>query len=211
MVDLDFDFEIPQSYKKLIPYAVCLAAAAIIIAILSGGESAAPRSELAADDTSPLTMREDEVESLRDRAEKSPQDAFVAYETYMSRQLEAILSYVRGAGEVHAQVMLDFGPAFEYHQGEETSETVTEEEDAQGGTRDIFEKQQSMILSILRKASGDEKPVVRRVEGGEIRGVLVVATGADDVQTRANLKEAVTTLLDVPSFKVTVLPGERGN
>lgn len=60
-------------------------------------------------------------------------------------------------------------------------------------------------LVIVR--SGDqEKPVVVKTEKPKIRGILVVAKGADNIEVKKWIIEAVTRSLDVPSHRVAVLP-----
>ncbi len=207
------DFEMPKNYRKLIPYAVCLGAAAIIIAVIGGGsETTAPQTEVGPQQPDPQRgLSSDEIAGLESSAEGSPEEALVAYQQYLSGQLEAILSRVRGSGGVHVAVMLEFGPTFTYHDDVDTTESETEEEDAEGGTRSAKEQQQSSILAVLRKASGDEKPVLRRIDAGEVRGILVVAEGAGDLRIKAQLRDAVSTLMNIPAYKVTVLPAEGGD
>lgn len=39
-----------------------------------------------------------------------------------------------------------------------------------------------------------------------VRGVLVVAKGADNIQVKAWITEAVQKVLDVPAYKISILP-----
>ena len=49
-------------------------------------------------------------------------------------------------------------------------------------------------------------PVVIETKKPAIRGVLVVAKGADNIQVKKWIIEAVTRSLDVPSHRVAVMP-----
>jgi stage III sporulation protein AG len=51
-----------------------------------------------------------------------------------------------------------------------------------------------------------EVPIVLETKKPEIRGVLIVAKGADNIQIEKWIKESVTRLLDVPSHRVSVMP-----
>ena len=51
-----------------------------------------------------------------------------------------------------------------------------------------------------------EVPIVVETKKPAIRGVLVVAKGADNIQVKKWIVEAVTRSLDVPSHRVSVLP-----
>ncbi|NUJ69844.1 stage III sporulation protein AG, partial [Pseudoalteromonas sp. 2102] len=60
-------------------------------------------------------------------------------------------------------------------------------------------------IVIVRKGD-EETPLVLQTRKPEIRGVLVVAKGADQVQVKKWIVEAVTRTLNVPSHRVAVLP-----
>jgi stage III sporulation protein AG len=61
-------------------------------------------------------------------------------------------------------------------------------------------------LVLLQSASGANEPVVIREVHPEIAGVLVLAGGASNPVLRERLIQAVETVLDVPSYRVMVLP-----
>ncbi|GAY75183.1 hypothetical protein NBRC111894_737 [Sporolactobacillus inulinus] len=52
---------------------------------------------------------------------------------------------------------------------------------------------------------GNKVPVVIGNEQPTVRGVIVVARGADQSSTKVAIMDAVSTVLDLPSYKVTVL------
>lgn len=55
--------------------------------------------------------------------------------------------------------------------------------------------------------SGDkEVPLVVETVKPSIKGVLVVAKGAEDIKIKSMIVEAVTRALDVPSHRVSVQP-----
>jgi len=60
----------------------------------------------------------------------------------------------------------------------------------------------------LSVSSGN--PILLEIKGPQVIGVLVVADGARDAFVREKLMQATATLLDVPLYKVQVMPREGG-
>ncbi len=106
-------------------------------------------------------------------------------ERSLARDLEAILSRIKGAGEVHVEVALEGGQIQDYVQdrvnGEETVAVV------QGPVK--------------------SSPLIRQVRRPEVKGVLVVAQGGTDPSVREELVRAVQSAMGVPIHMVRVSPG----
>ena len=51
-----------------------------------------------------------------------------------------------------------------------------------------------------------EGPIISETKKPSVRGVLVVAKGAENIQIKKWIIEAVTRSLDVPSHRVSVMP-----
>jgi stage III sporulation protein AG len=58
----------------------------------------------------------------------------------------------------------------------------------------------------MSRKGNDEHPIVLETKKPVIRGVLVVAQGAENIHVKQMILEAVTRVLDVPQHKVAVLP-----
>lgn len=58
---------------------------------------------------------------------------------------------------------------------------------------------------MVQKGETDEPLVVETMKP-KIRGVLVVAEGAENIEVKKWIIEAVTRVLDVPSYRVAVMP-----
>jgi len=132
------------------------------------------------------------------------------YQKSLQTDLERILSQVAGAGRVSVNVTLDGGPSYLYGENETVTEKKTDEKDRNGGTRLIDEVSRVVQMVILHQGSGGDKPVVVQVKRPQVTGVLVVADGAADSRVRARLIEAVSTLLDLPTYRVVVVPRSTG-
>lgn len=206
-------FGISGRYTRYIPYVVCLFAAAVLIVVMSGGLFEAPPSAVRDSDQHPDTEPPSWLAVSGDSPASLPvhgQD-LLAFQDHLSEQVASILSEVKGAGTVQVRIMLEWGPTFTYHEDARGSDSDTREEDSEGGTREIVERQRETALSVLRGAGGAEEPVITRVDSGQIRGVLVVAEGASDPRVKAELTSAVATLLDISSHRVIVLAGKEGS
>src|SRR5690606_40596984 len=82
---------------------------------------------------------------------------------------------------------------------------TTNEEDEKGGKRQIEDQSKEDQLVIIKEGDKDI-PLVSETRKPEIKGVLVVAGGAEKMQVKKWIVEAVTRVLDVPSHKVAVMP-----
>lgn len=87
-----------------------------------------------------------------------------------------------------------------------TTKTQTTEETANdGGQRKVTDSSTDTQLVILK--NGDkEVPIVVQTKKPPIRGVLVVAKGAQNIEVKKWIVEAVTRVLGVPSYRVAVEP-----
>lgn len=126
------------------------------------------------------------------------------YTTVLERKLEDILSRLKGVGEVKVMITLEeteeVVPAFNTTKNNET----TKETDSQGGTREII--REDMTIQVV---TGDEgSPIVLKEIKPTIRGVIVIAEGADDLSVKEMLYEAVKTALGIPGNRVEVYSGK---
>ncbi|HHV45553.1 MAG TPA: sporulation stage III protein AG [Tissierellia bacterium] len=126
------------------------------------------------------------------------------YTTVLERKLEDILSRLKGVGEVKVMITLEeteeVVPAFNTTKNNEN----TKETDSQGGTREII--REDMTIQVV---TGDEgSPIVLKEIKPTIRGVIVIAEGADDLSVKEMLYEAVKTALGIPGNRVEVYSGK---
>jgi stage III sporulation protein AG len=123
------------------------------------------------------------------------------YETQMRKALEEML----GVNDVTVVVTIDSTDKKILQKNTTTKTQTTDETDREGGQRKVVDSSTDEQLVILR--NGDkETPVVVETKKPDIRGVLVVAKGADNIEVKKGIKEAVTRALGVPSYRVAVMP-----
>ncbi|MDN5346885.1 MAG: stage sporulation protein [Clostridia bacterium] len=125
----------------------------------------------------------------------------------LESQLKGILEQVRGAGRVEVSVTLAAGPMREYAVNTRTTSRSVEEKDQNGGTRLTKETNADDQVVMARAGQiGGEGPVVIKESMPKVQGVLVVADGAEDPVVRAQMAQAVQTLLGIAAHQVQVLP-----
>ena len=120
-------------------------------------------------------------------------------------RLKLLLTQMQGVGKV--DVMITYSttrenvPAYDMKK----NQSSTQEKDSEGGTRSINEEEYDSTLVYEDSSAGGKTPVILKELEPEVKGVLVVAEGADSVEVRECIFNAVTVVLDVPVHKVQVV------
>ncbi|XJZ26180.1 stage III sporulation protein AG [Bacillota bacterium Lsc_1132] len=132
---------------------------------------------------------------------KSIADYEQEYESKMKEALDEML----GVKDVRVVVTIDSSEAKVYEKDRVSKNQTTVETDQQGGQRKVQDESVDEKVVIIR--NGDkEVPIVVETKKPKIRGVLVVAHGAENIQMKKSIVDAVTRALDVPSYRVAVVP-----
>lgn len=132
-------------------------------------------------------------------------DIISEYEKHFENQLKEALEGIVGVSDVMVVVNVDATEKKVLEKNTITKSQNTDESDREGGQRKVQDQSKDEQLVIVR--NGDkEVPIVLETKKPEIRGVLVVAKGAENIQVKKWIIESVTRLLDVPSHRVSVMP-----
>lgn len=148
------------------------------------------------------TLPEEETFLQKDKDEE-PNEGDI--ESQYEQELTALLEKIQGVSDVEVMVNLDATKAKVFEKNLVVGRQTTEETDKGGGKRQIedFSKDQQVVL--VRQ--GDrEVPLLVKTEKPHVRGVLIVAKGADHMQVKQWIIEAVSRVLDVPTHRVAVMP-----
>lgn len=113
------------------------------------------------------------------------------------------LQKMTGVGRVQVSVTLSTSLKSEFAMSGSITKKTIKEADKTGGTRESSEVTENNQLVIPNGASG---PVIVMEERPTVAGVLIIAEGAQDPNIRENIHNAVKTLLDVPTQKISVQP-----
>ncbi len=127
------------------------------------------------------------------------------YEYTYEKQLKDSLEQIVGVSEVTVMINLAETETKVFERNKSTKEQKTDETDREGGKRKVEDITRDDEVVVLR--TGDkEEPLVTKTQKPEIRGVLVVANGVENIQVKTWVVEAVSRVLDVPTHRVSVLP-----
>lgn len=127
------------------------------------------------------------------------------YEQEYENQLKKAIGDMLGVNNVTVVVTIDSTDQQVLQKNKNTKSQTTEETDQSGGQRKVTDTSTDEQVVITR--NGDkEVPIVVETKKPEIRGVWVVAKGAENIQVKQLIVEAVTRALGVPSYKVAVTP-----
>lgn len=129
--------------------------------------------------------------------------------TFLEKDLEdklvQNLQQMSGVGKVQVSVTLSTSLKSEFAMSGSVTKKNIKEADKAGGTRESSEVTENNQLVIPNGAS---EPVVVVEERPTVAGVLIIAEGAKDPNIRENIHNAVKTLLDIPTQKISVQPME---
>ena len=125
------------------------------------------------------------------------------------KEIEGIISKIAGAGKV--SVMIAYENGIEKVPGTDTntSETNTVEKDAQGGNRAVTDtKQDSKVVYEGGDAATKNVFVTKEIQP-TLKGILIVASGASDVEVKANISKSAQILFNLPMYKIQVVEGNK--
>lgn len=137
----------------------------------------------------------------------SSHSTMAEYEERYEKELKNALVAMLGVNEDEVTVVVNIDSTekkvFEKNKAAKTQ--TMEETDANGGQRKVHETSSEEELVVLDNGE-KEVPIVVERKKPEIRGVMVVAKGAENIQVKKWIKDAITRVLGVPTHRVGVYP-----
>lgn len=122
----------------------------------------------------------------------------------LQKRVEGIISKIEGAGNVSVLITYYSGkelvPAFDTKK----SDNDIQEKDTQGGTRNT-KKNDIETNIVYEEQQGSKKPLIVKELMPQVKGVLVVAEGANEPVVKENIVRSVQVLLDVQIHKIQVV------
>lgn len=125
------------------------------------------------------------------------------YESYIEDKLCEILSKLRGVGKVDVMVTLVDSIEKIPASNITTTKEITNELDSQGGTREVSREDET-----IQVVNTSNDVVVLKEVKPSIKGVIVVAEGAENSIVLETLYEAVKTVLGIAGNKVQIFPSK---
>lgn len=132
------------------------------------------------------------------------------YEATYENQLKEALEHIVGVEDVTVMINLDASETKVLEKNTVVQSQQTDEVDREGGKRKVEDMSRDEQVVIIRNGE-QETPIVLKTKKPEIRGVLIVAKGAENLKVKQMVIEAVTRVLDVPNHRVSVLPRKSAN
>lgn len=132
-------------------------------------------------------------------------DPFAEIETQLDIRLKEMLEKIAGVGTADVMVTVDSTEETVVQLNEKKTQQITDETDKNGARRHITDVTQDGQV-VLYEVSGGKSPIVVKKIKPRLRGVLIVAKGAENATVRRMISEAVASGLDVPIHRVSVMP-----
>ena len=117
--------------------------------------------------------------------------------------LEEILTKINGVGKVNVLVTYTESSQLVAMYNENTKETSTEEKDTQGGTR-LTKESDTQKDVIYQEENGEKKPITQKTIMPKIEGAVITAEGANDVNVKTNIIQAVEAVTGLATHKIQV-------
>jgi len=129
-----------------------------------------------------------------------------AYAEELESRLETALAKISGAGEVKVMITFDGVTELVLATTKDEKTSSTSNTTSSGATNTTSTTTVS-VEPILITENGSTNPIVLMEILPEIKGVIVIAAGADNVRVKLDLLKAVQALLEVSSSQVEIFTG----
>ncbi len=124
------------------------------------------------------------------------------YEESLEHRLETALSNVYGAGEVDVLITLEENSSKVLAKNNDTKTKTTNETNGEKQYTVLDEESQE---EVIYSGDNNNQPYIIGETKPDIAGVLIITTGADDIYIVDSFTKVAENLLDVPSYKISVL------
>lgn len=127
------------------------------------------------------------------------------YERDKKAEVKSMLSKIKGIGEVEVVLTFESGEELVPAINSNTGTSVTDEKDNEGGQRKTTQNTDGETIVMAINGNDTEPYILKRIEP-KVAGVVVVAQGADNSETKSNIMQAVSSLFAIPNYKIKVFP-----
>ena len=135
------------------------------------------------------------------QSDPSEQNPFQAIEIAFEDKIKGVLENIVGVGTVDVMVTVDSTEELVVQRNVKDSQQLTEETDASGGKRHMTQYTRDGEI-ITYEIAGDQTPIVTKKLKPQIRGVLVVARGAENKVVKDLITDAVEKGLNVAAYRI---------
>ncbi|BCG60094.1 stage III sporulation protein AG [Paenibacillus sp. URB8-2] len=131
--------------------------------------------------------------------------SFDGIEREMENRMKGILEQIVGVGTVDIMVTVDSTEEVVVQRNMNDSQQLSDETDANGGKRHTTTYTRDGEI-VTYSQSGDETPIITKRIKPQVRGVVIVAKGAENKVVKGLIEQAVQKALNVPSYRISVVP-----
>ncbi|MFS1512161.1 stage III sporulation protein AG [Chengkuizengella sp. SCS-71B] len=130
---------------------------------------------------------------------------FDEYEEQYEMRLKEILEKIVGVGNVDVMVTIESTEENIVFENKKDSQQVTNEKDTNGATRHITDVSRSGEI-VLFEVEGNKTPIYVKKIKPQIRGVIIVANGAENLTVKEMIYDSVRKGLEVPGHRIQINP-----
>lgn len=152
---------------------------------------------------SPNPQPSGEADVFSQEAHK-PSD-YEAFEARYEAAIRDVLQKIAGVGAVDVLVTVEATEELVVERNVDQRQQSTNEKDREGGTRQVTDASRNGQV-VLYEKKGEQMPLVIKKIRPQIRGVVVVAEGAENLTVKKLIAEAVERGLGVPAHRISVIP-----
>lgn len=157
-----------------------------------------------------LAVEEKENDTLHVTEDASLIVNVAEIEKRYEKDLQTMLNNIDGVTDVEVMVNLHSSNVKVYEKNTSIGKQVTEEIDKNGGERSIEDETEESEIVFVRQ--GDrEVPLLIQTNKPDVKGVLIIAKGAHQVEVKKWIVDAVSKVLDVPTHRISVMPKVEGD
>ena len=127
----------------------------------------------------------------------------VSQEQTLSQELESILSRIQGVGDVNVFINYSESSEVVAMYNENSKSSTTEETDTSGGVRKIQETDSQKDV-IFQENDGVKTPMTKKVVEPKIEGAIITAKGANNIDVKTNIIQAVEAATGLATHKIQV-------
>ena len=137
------------------------------------------------------------------QAQGDVQVTATASEAELETRLQEVLCCIRGAGRVEVMITYDTSREIVPAMTTNVNSTGSESSNGDGSSSSSQQSTESTEPATVSGSGGNEPIVLKEIEP-QVRGVIVVAEGAADINVRMDLQRAVRAVLDIPLSRIEV-------
>lgn len=123
-------------------------------------------------------------------------------------KLENILSKISGVGKVRVMITYSVSSSVTPVYDETSKISNTTENDDSGGTRTITQTENGKQIVYKENSDGSKEPITKNTESPKMEGAIIVAEGAENIEVKTNIIEAVEAATGLATHKIQVFKME---